>query len=400
MTQDRGRSPSVIVRELGAQAYGDDLARLVHSLAWSAYDERRTSLEEGLDEAATRLAIDETKAETTFGNVLRALKKGTTATGPERTLLGALVAKGVALAPPAGKEAELRVAEALLWIASHTVADALPALDAAMGAGAGPIWSAVAALTQKHDDGAAGAIERPAALLAVAALRDGASPAAKEEGAALRVALRDPTLLTLLGAGEAVVTSGAISAAEVAFEAEETAPPRGPIATVLLTVSFILPVLSAWRIFARYALRLRRTATITVDQEGVRAKLRTEMLGRQMKEREIFIPRDGLTRAAREVRFPRLATYVGIGALLVGSYLGVRILIDGARSGSPELLGLGIAVLVGALAVDYLLSLLPLRPDTRCRVVFEPRRGRALALAGVDRVAADAALARLARAPS
>ncbi|HTJ85348.1 MAG TPA: hypothetical protein VL400_26705, partial [Polyangiaceae bacterium] len=185
MTDARGRSPADIARELGAHAHGDDLARLVHSLAWSSYDERRTSLDEGLDEAATRLGIDEPKAETSFGNVLRALKKGGAATGPERTLLGALVAKGVALAPPAGKEAELRVAEALLWIASHTVADALPALDLAMGEGAGPIWSAVAALVLKHDEGVAGSIDRPSALVAVVALRGAGAAAASEERAAL-----------------------------------------------------------------------------------------------------------------------------------------------------------------------------------------------------------------------
>ncbi|HTJ84965.1 MAG TPA: hypothetical protein VL400_24775, partial [Polyangiaceae bacterium] len=227
------------------------------------------------------------------------------------------------------------------------------------------------------------------------------------ERAALKVALRDPTLSALLGA---VSAGGAASAAAVesaglvgadgglAFDAEATAAPRGPVVTFLLTVSFILPAIAALKLFARYALRLRRPATVTVGADGVRARIRTEILGRAMKERDVFIPRAGLSRAAREVRFPRLATYVGIGALLVGSYLGVRFLVDGARSGSPELLGLGLGVLVGALALDYVLSLLPRRAPSRCRVLFQPRRGPALALADVERAVADAALDRLARA--
>ncbi len=394
MTDGTDRSPRAILNELGKSPGGDDLARLVHTLAWTAYDERRPSLEHGLDDAVSRLALDETKCETSFGNVLRAVRKGRGASGPERTLLGALVAKGVALAPPAGREAELRVAEALLWIASQTVADPLPALELALGNDTDALFRAMASLLRKNDDGAGDAPSRAAAVLGAVALREGRSAAAREERDALRVALRDPTLVALLGEAAAA----ARPTSDLAFEGERAASSRGPIATVLLTVTFILPAVAVARLFARYALRLRRPATVTVSGDGVRVRSRTELLGRVLREEDTFIARTGLSRASREVSFPRLGVYVGVGALLVGSYLGVRFLVDGARSGSPELLGLGLVVLVGALGVDYLMTLLPGRAPARCRMVFQPRKGRTLTLAGVERKTADAALQELARA--
>jgi hypothetical protein len=394
MTEGTDRSPRAILNELAKSPDGDDLARLVHTLAWTAYDERRPSLEHGLDDAASRLGVDEAKAETSFGNVLRAVRKGKAASGPERTLLGALVARGVALAPPASREAEVRVAEALLWIASQTVVDPLAALEPALGQGTEPLFSAIAGLLRKYDDGAGDAPTRAAAVLGAVLLRESDSKVARAERDALRVALRDPTLVALLGAGSAAATPQG----DLAFEGERTSPARGPVATLLLTLTLVLPALAAGRLFARYALRLRRPATVIVTSDGVRVRSRTELLGRILKEEDVFIARAGLSRASREVRFPRLGAYVGVGALLVGSYLGVRFLVDGARSGSPELLGLGLVVLVGALGVDYLMTLLPGRAPTRCRVVFVPRKGRTVALAGVERRTADAALHALARA--
>jgi len=47
---------------------------------------------------------------------------------------------------------------------------------------------------------------------------------------------------------------------------------------------------------------------------------RFELLGKTLRESELHIPRAALARAAREVRYPRLATYVGIATLLLGSY--------------------------------------------------------------------------------
>ncbi|MBL8742973.1 MAG: hypothetical protein JNK04_17815, partial [Myxococcales bacterium] len=166
MALETDRSPRAILDELGSHPHGDDLARLVHTLAVSAFDERRSTLGEGVEDAASRLGVDEVGAETSFGNVLRALAKGPRASGPERILLGALVARGVALSPPVTPEAELRVAETLAWSSAHTIADPLGALEAALGAKSAPasaaaalpgLSSALAEIVKKHDAGEAGA---------------------------------------------------------------------------------------------------------------------------------------------------------------------------------------------------------------------------------------------------
>src|SRR5262245_1486102 len=49
---------------------GDDLARLVHAVAFAAADERRTSFADGLGEMAERAELRYEHAETPFGNVL------------------------------------------------------------------------------------------------------------------------------------------------------------------------------------------------------------------------------------------------------------------------------------------------------------------------------------------
>src|SRR5690348_12008243 len=133
MTVDR--SPKAVLDEIAALPRGDDLARLVHTVAFAAADERRPGLADGLAEVAERAGIKPEDAETSFGNVLRALERGTAeaAGSATRALLSGLLARGVALSPPVGPEAQLRVAEALLWLAANTSIDALSAADAALG---------------------------------------------------------------------------------------------------------------------------------------------------------------------------------------------------------------------------------------------------------------------------
>lgn len=388
---DNERTPRALLEELARHARGDDLARLVHTVAFSAFDERRTVLDTGLDEAAGRLGIDEAAAETPFGNVVRALRKGSGLTGPERSLLGALVARGVALAPPEAGEASARVAEALAWIGGHTAIDSLPAVDAAFALNAEPLWAALVRALERHDEGATGGLDRSSAIVVAAAVGRSDGPVAEQHRAALRVALRDPTLRALVGE-----RSGAASQKSIELSAEEGGVPRSAALTLLLTVTFVLPIVAVVRAFSRLALRLRRPAEVSISAEGVRVRSRVELLGRTILERETFLPVSGLLRARREVRYPRLATYAGIASLVLGTYVGLRLVIDGARSGSPQLIGLGAGILIMALVADYVFSSFPSASPRRCRVILEPRKGRPVALRDVDRELADRALQLLA----
>jgi len=391
MGADADRTAKASLEELGKLERADDLSRLVQAVAFSAYEERRAALHAGVDEAASRLGLDETTADTPSGNVLRALRASAPPTRAERALLGALLARAVALAPPDEGEASVRVAEALAWIGAHTPLDALPFLDAALGAQAQALWTAVVGLLERYDDGRGAGFDRPAAIVAASALGRSDAPVCEQHRAALRVALRDATLLALVGYAPETAASK-----NILLSAEEAGPPRSAAMTFLFTVTFVLPLVALARLIGRLALGLRRPAEVNVSREGVRVRSRVELLGRTILERETFLPVTGLLRARREVRYPRLATYVGIAALLAGSYLGLRLFIDGFRSGSPELLGLGIGALLLGLGVDYALSSWPARSPERCRIVLEPRKGRAVSLRDVDRELADRALNLLA----
>ncbi|WP_438020656.1 hypothetical protein WMF18_16960 [Sorangium sp. So ce315] len=420
MTPDH--SPHAVLDELAGHPRGDDLARVVHTAAFAAADERRTTLEGGLAELVDRAGLSVADAETRFGNVIRALERGTSegAGSATRALLATLLARGVALSPPEGAEAEGRVAEALVWLATYTSVDALTALDAALGERAAGLWRAVAALVRRADQGALPQLGRAGAIIAAAGLRGSASPAARAEAAALVDEVRDPIVRSLLrdaaspgrrpsrapgapagdGAGEdwAAGAPDIDGGAPARLAGELSPPPRGPVALVLLAATGILLVMHAGRLAGRLLLRYRRPAALEVGPRGVTVRSRTELFGRALREQETYIPVEALLRATREVRYPRLGLYAGIVALGLGTYLGVSLLVDGARAGSPELLGMGALVFAFGAALDFGLSHLETATRGRCRVVLVPRKGPAVALAGLERGAVDLALSRLPRA--
>lgn len=397
------RSPQAVLDEITAHPRGDDLARLVHTAAFAAADERRPRLEDGLAEVQERYNLTSKDAETSYGNVIRALERGSAeaAGSATRALLAGLLARGVALSPPSGAEADLRVAESLIWLATHTSIDALGSLDAALDARAEALWLAIAALIRKVDAGTAPLLGRAGALIAAAALRASPSDAAKSEARALAADARDPIVRTLLtdAAPAAVSTTDAPSpTGPASLSGELVSPPRGPVALVLLGATGLLAVFHLARLVARFALRYRRPAELVITAKGLTLRTKTELLGRTLREQETRIPIEALLEATREIRYPRLGLYTGLVALALGSYFGVSLFVDGARAGSPELLGIGLLLVAAGVVLDYLLENVMSGSKGRCRVVIVPRKGPRRALGDLDPARADAALARLSRA--
>ena len=396
MTNDR--SPHAVLDELADNPRRDDLARLVHAVAFAAADERRTRLSDGVAEAADRAGISKKDADTSFGNVLTALEKSDSqGPGSASDLLAVLLGQGLALAPPEGAEAEARVAEALVWIAANTPIDALPVLDTVLGEKAGGLWMAIGGIVRTADAGEAPSIGRPGAIVAAAAIGASGSAIARGEAKVLAGEVRDPIVRALLGgiAGKGAPAAHA-PGEPVTASGELIPPPRGPIAFTLMAVTGVLVVLRAARLVGRWVLRYRRPAEMRFSARGVTVVSKTELLGRTLREHEMHIPMEALLFARREVRYPRLGMYAGLFALAVGSYFGVSLFIDGARAGSPELLGLGALVVAIGVALDFaLVNAAPLARG-RCSVVVVPRKGAALALGSVDATQADAGLGRLA----
>jgi hypothetical protein len=396
------RSPHAVLEEIAARPRGDDLARLVHTVAFAAADEKRARIEDGLAELVERARLKTEDAETSYGNVLRALERGgaEAAGSATRALLAGLLARGVALSPPSGTEAQARVAESLVWLATHTSIDALTSIDAALGDRADGLWIAVATLIRRVDSGTAPLVGRAGAIIAASALHESDSAAARSEAQALADDARDPIVRALL----APVAASGVAAAPVGPDGPATIvigeivpAPRGPVALIVLGFTGILAIMHLGRLLGQVALRYRRPAELRVTPKGLVIHTKTELLGRTLKERDIHIPIEALLRATREIRYPRLALYVGLGALALGSYLGISIFVDGARAGSPELLGIGLLLVVVGIGLDYVLSNIVPSSKRTCRVVFEPRKGPSVALGRVDPIRADEALNRLKR---
>src|SRR5262249_24192892 len=67
--------PEDVLTELDKHPRGDDIARLVHAVAFAAADEHRATFSDGLGELAERAGLRREDAETAFGNVLTALER-------------------------------------------------------------------------------------------------------------------------------------------------------------------------------------------------------------------------------------------------------------------------------------------------------------------------------------
>jgi hypothetical protein len=179
----------------------------------------------------------------------------------------------------------------------------------------------------------------------------------------------------------------------------ELAPaPRGPVATGLLAFTGILFVAHAARLVGRWVLAYRRPAEITLSEDGgVRVHWKTQLLGRTLRDRAVVVPRTGLARATRDVRYPSVALYAGLLALAVGSWVGVAAFVDGVRAASPSLLAWGLAIVALGLGIDFALSSLAPGARGRCRLLVVPRDGSHLCIGDVDTARADAVLARLSK---
>lgn len=366
-----------------------DLVALTSRIVTDAARSRSTDwvFTSNVTRGAEEAKLGREDADTRFGNVLDVLSTGGEGEA-ERALASALWAHAVAERPRSRVEEEDALAGDILWLATHTAFDATPLLDRALGEDAGDLWVAIADRVRRIERGKGGALGRGEAVVACAALVRSGTERARALTAELSREVKDPVLLHIL------TTGGQPSLDDVDLEGELYPAPRGPFVTTVLAFTGILFALHTIRLLARFALAYRRPAAISVSDAGVRVKTRTEILGRTLREREHVIPRSGLVRVVREVRFPRLAFYAGLLALLVGTFVGVRAFVDGVRAASPSLLIAGLVIVALGVGADLVLgSILPGRRG-QCRLTFVPRSGPVLSVGDVDFARADAALAR------
>lgn len=371
-----------------------DLTAITRSLMTAAAQVKRI---EGRPEHVAKLAaemrLSREEATTPFGNALDVLQRGPE-DAAERALACALAAHVVAMYPPKDEDDEGRLASDLLWLATHTHFDATALIDRALGDAAGGLWNAIAERVRRVDRGAIPGLDRGEAIVGGIALASSHARAAVKQATALAAEVSDRKLVRVLG------TRAPDGEPLDPIVGEMAAPPRGPVATTLLAVTGVLLVLHVVRLFGRVALAYKKPAQVALVDDGgvggVRLRWRVQLLGRTLQDRDILVPRAGLQRATREVRYPRAPLYAGLLSLAAGSYIGVWALVDGARASSPSLLGVGVAIVGLGVALDFTLYSVAPGARGRCRVIFVPRDGATLCVGDVDMARADAMLTRLA----
>lgn len=386
--------------ELSRHARIADLASIAaHVMTAAAELRRRDSATEAVGQLAADKHLFREDATTAFGNALDVLTRGP-ANDDERSLGRALAAHGLASLPPDGTD-DARRAKTVLWLASHTPFDATTLLDRALGDRASTVWQAFAEFIRQVDSDAsfvdrsdASSVDRGEALFAATALASAGGQAASSLARILAGDVRDPKLAFVLRETRRARSSASSGRL---LRGEWTPSPRGSITTALRGLTGISFVVHTSRLFGRVALGFRRPAEVRISDDGaLRIRWRVELLGRTLSERDVLVPSFGLMRAAREVRYPRLMLYAALLTLAMGSYFGVRALVDGVRATSPSLVVTGLFVIALGFALD--LALTSIAPGARgqCRVVFVPRVGPSVCVGGVDIGSADAMLTHLA----
>jgi hypothetical protein len=330
------------------------------------------------------------QAETPFGNPLRALEHGPDGPG-ERQLLGALLALGVAQELPEGEPERDALAADLVWLATHTTIDALGSLDAALQDQAAGMWEAVAHVA-RDPEAVAPEFGRAEGLIAAAAIAASKSEIAHRARLHLSQAATD--------AGVRALAAGAVTANADRLDGELSTAPFGPIVTALLTVTLVLFALQVGKVLLRWVLAFKRPASISIGPNGLELSQRTELLGKVLRERSIVVPLGSLVRVTRETRYARLGMYVGLMALVLGSYLGMGLFVDAVRvpGGSASLFGLAVLMMVLGLMLDFTFSNAADTVRGKCRMLVVPQRGRVLCLGSLDPARADAMLATIAEA--
>lgn len=377
------------VSTLREHPHADLLAELVRSVAFDAAAARRSDFASRFHTAppASGGTVDVTvdQASTPLGNVRAVLERGIE-NPDEQNLLGALLAMGVSKALPEGDEALQVMTANLVWLAAHTPCSALEFLDDALGERSGVIWEAVA-LVARAPGLSSPDFGNTEGLVAAAALCRSESDVAHRARLHLAQNTNDPVLRALSHVGEV----------KSELSGEMRAAPFGPVVTALLAFSLLLFIGRGLALIARVALAFRRPATLRISQQGLELHHRIELMGRVIRDRSTVVPLAQLSRVTREVRYARVGLYAGLAALVIGTYFGVGLIVDGVRvpGGSPPLLGMALTCIVVGLGLDFLLSTAADSARGRCRIVIVPQTGRRLCVGSLDPVSADAMLAAI-----
>ena len=218
---------------------------------------------------------------------------------------------------------------------------------------------------------------------------------------------------------DAAVASVALSAAEALLPApseselaDAAAAPVAPAAPTFEVSGRAVPMrspgrrllarMTGWAVAERLGqaflavfLGVHRDGHLRLTRAGLVYDETLWLLGRPARERTVAIPMESM--AARLDRRHNLGTLLlGLGAAVVGAFLGTLWALDGLRTGYWPLFLLAGAVVTGGLVVDLLVFRLTGRLRGRSQLVLDGGEGTRIRLDGVRRAEAEALLSALA----
>jgi hypothetical protein len=172
------------------------------------------------------------------------------------------------------------------------------------------------------------------------------------------------------------------------------AAPFNQVVTALLGVTLLLGFVQLGRLIARYGFGYRRPAAFILTERGLELTYRVEFLGKVVAEKTELVPLANLSRVIREVDYARAGVYAGLAALVLGTYFGMGLFVDGLRvpGGSASLIAMAVALIIAGLALDFVFSTGLDSMRGRCKLLVERRKGPAICLGAIDADRADSML--------
>jgi len=303
----------------------------------------------------------------------------------ELRVLGVLALTGAANRWPTTSSEVLSLAYGLFWLESES--------------GMSALHFAVEVLGSEHLSQLAEALHQ------MAATNNGASRGQTYLAAMWSRALAGDrsclnTIASVLGGVSTPHTSEQVSSSSIkrSISGRVLGPPRGPFITALAAFSGWLLLRHLTSYVSRHVLAYRTQAQLCVSDRGIEIREQTSMLGRRLRDRSRLITLQTVRSLSREVRYARAGTYVGLASLAIGSFVGMRLFVDGVRApgfSGPTML-LGLLVALAGLGLDFAFANWLDSSRAQCRLSIETVRGRGLYLtcdepAKVDRVLTDLA---------
>ena len=125
---------------------------------------------------------------------------------------------------------------------------------------------------------------------------------------------------------------------------------------------------------------LRSPVTVSLDGDTLQVHGHTELLGRTLRTWDERFPLSGLSLLRREARYPVLPVAASVFALALGSVLGARSAIEGARATYFPLVAIGFALLLGGVLFDGLMRAIFPGAVGRTRLTVRSKDGRGAVL--------------------